>query len=141
MKDASNLHLKVQNLCDCYATTDPLKEMSEVGRGSDTDIEEEALKWIALAVLHGINHNAEEIALSSTKNGKIKVTAEYRKTELPSPGFAIGEKIIQAIRTMTAMEDANDKATLAFGIRNMSMDLKIKTRREGKDEKIAIVFP
>jgi hypothetical protein len=139
MKDASNLHLKVQNLCDCFATTDPLKEMSEVARDKDT--EEAALKWIALAVLHGINHNAEEISLSTTKNGKVKVTAEYRRAELPSPGPDIGGKIIQAIRAMTSMENPNEKATLAFGIRNNSMDLKIKARREGKDEKIIITFP
>ncbi len=34
MKDKRNLHLKVQELCDCYATSDPLKGMSllkEVG--------------------------------------------------------------------------------------------------------------
>ncbi len=139
MKDASNLHQKVQNLCDCYATTDPLKEMSEVPRDTDTD--EAALKWIALAVLHGINHNAEEISISTTSNGKVKVTAEYRKAELPTPGPVVGEKIIQAIRNMTAIEGPNEKATLAFGVRNNSMDLKIKARREGKDEQVVIVFP
>ena len=30
MKEKRNVHLKVQELCDCYATTDPLKEMSIV---------------------------------------------------------------------------------------------------------------
>jgi len=139
MKDASNLHLKVQNLCDCFATTDPLKEMSEVPR--DKDAEEAALKWFALAVLHGINHNAEEISLTTTGDGKVKVIAEYRNAELPSPGSPIGDKIIEAVRAMTDMEDARDEAMLAFGIRNNSMDLKIKARREGKDEKIVIVFP
>lgn len=139
MKDASNLHLKVQNLCDCFATTDPLKEMSEVSR--DTDTEEAALKWIALAVLHGINNNAEEVAIMTTADGKVKVTAEYRKTDLPSPGTVVGEKIVQAIRSITDMEDARDESILALGIRNNSMDLKIKARREGKDEKIVIVFP
>ncbi len=139
MKDASNLHLRVQNLCDCFATNDPLKEMSEVARDKDT--EEAALKWIALAVLHGINHNAEEISLSTTADGKVKVIAEYRNTELPSPGSSIGNTIIQSLRSMTDMEDARDEATLAFGIRNNSMDLKIKARREGKDERVVIVFP
>ena len=50
MKDKQSLHLKVQELCDCYATTDPLKEMSDVAK--DADKEEAALKWISLAVLH-----------------------------------------------------------------------------------------
>ena len=139
MKDASNIHLNVQNLCDCFATTDPLKEMSEIPRSTEQD--EAALKWIALAVLHGINNNAEEISLTSTHDGKVKVVAEYRNSELPSPEGPIGEKIITAIRAMTDMEDARDEAILALGIRNNSLDLKIKARREGKDEKIVIVFP
>lgn len=139
MKDASNLHLKVQELCDCFATTNPLKEMSDVTRDADTD--EAALKWIALAVLHGINSNAEKISISTVKDGNVKVEAEYRKAELPSPGPAVGKKVIEAMRAMTHIENDRDKMTLAFGIRNSSMDLKIKSRHEGKDDKITIVFP
>jgi hypothetical protein len=139
MKDASNIHLKVQELCDCFATTNPLKEMSDVVRDKDTD--EAALKWIALAVLHGINSNAEKISISTAKDGNVKVTAEYRKAELPSPGPSVGKKVIQAMRVMTHIEDDRDKMTLAFGIRNNSMDLKIKSRHDKNDDKITIVFP
>lgn len=139
MIDAFNVHLKVQNLCDCFATTDPLKEMSDVIR--DSDLDEAALKWIALAVLHGINDNAEEVSITSSANGGVSVTAEYRKTELPSPGAAVGRKIIQAIRAMTHIEKDQDEMTLAFGIRNNSMDLKIKSQHEGDQDKITIVFP
>lgn len=139
MKDAVNLHQKVQGLCDCFATTDPLKEMSEVQ--ADTDLDEAALKWIALAVLHGINSNAKEITISNSKKGGVKVTAEYRKAELPSPGSPIGEKIIQAVREITHLEGSKAETTLAFGIRNNSMDLKVKSKNEGDDQKITIKFP
>jgi hypothetical protein len=139
MKDASNLHLKVQELCDCFASTNPLKEMSDVIRDPDTD--EAALKWIALAVLHGINSNAEKISISTAKDGNVKVSAEYRKADLPSPGPAVGKKVIEAMRTMTYSEKDHDKMTLAFGFRNNSMDLKIKLRHEGNDDKITISFP
>jgi hypothetical protein len=37
MKDKRNLHLKLQELCDCYTTTDPLKEMSVVKDEMDKD--------------------------------------------------------------------------------------------------------
>ena len=53
MKEQRNVHLKVQELCDCYATNDPLKEMSEIK--NDGDKEEAALKWLALAALHGVS--------------------------------------------------------------------------------------
>ena len=113
--------------------------MSEVGRAPES--EEAALKWIALAVLHGINSNAEKISLTTTKNGKVKVTAEYRTAELPSPGAEVGKKIVEAMREMTHMEKDREKMTLAFGIRNNSMDLKIKSRHEGGDDRITISFP
>jgi hypothetical protein len=140
MKDAANLHLKVQDLCDCFATNDPLKEMSELK--NDTDTDEAALKWIALTVLHGINSNAKEITITSTKGSGVKVTAEYRKAELPSPGNPIAKKIMHAVKEISHIEDGGKgEATLAFGIRNNSLDLKIKARQEGSDEKITIKFP
>lgn len=139
MKDSVNLHQKVQGLCDCFATNDPLKEMSDVK--NDTDTDEAALKWIALAILHGINSNAKEITISSTPSEGIKVTAEYRKAELPSPGGPIGSKIINAVREISHLEGKKAETTLAFGIRNNSMDLKIKSKHEGDNEKVTIKFP
>lgn len=139
MKDTENLHLKVQGLCDCFATNDPLKEMSKIQSDSDTD--EAALKWIALAILHGINNNAQEITISKTKSDGVKVAAEYRKTELPSPGGPITEKIINAVRNISHLEGNKAETTLAFGIRNNSMDLRIKSEHEGSDGKITIQFP
>jgi hypothetical protein len=139
MKDTSSLHQKVQGLCDCFATNDPLKEMSKIK--NDTDTDEAALKWIALTVLHGINSNAKEITISNTKGDGVKVTAEYRKAQLPSPGGPIAEKIINAVREISHLEGGKAETTLAFGLRNSSMDLKIKSRHEGNDEKITIKFP
>lgn len=139
MKDSANIHQKVQELCDCFATTDPLKEMSEIGLAPESD--DAALKWIALAVLHGINSNAEKISLTTGKDGKVKVSAEYRKAELPAPGPAVGKKVVEAMRAMTHMEKDKEKMTLAFGVRNSSMDLKIKSRHEGGDDRITITFP
>ena len=76
MKEKRNVHLKVQELCDCYATNDPLKEMSAVK--DDPDTEEAALKWLALATLHGVNNNAKAITISRAKDGEVRVTAQYR---------------------------------------------------------------
>ncbi len=113
--------------------------MSEIKDDSDT--KEAALKWIALAVLHGINNNAEEICIASTASGGVKVTAEYRTTELPSPGSEIGEQIIEAVRHITHIDRARGESTLAFGIRNNSTDLNIASIQEGDDKKIMISFP
>lgn len=100
--------------------------MFDLSRVPEED--EAALKWIALAALHGINSNAEKISLITTRDGNVKVTVEYRQGELPSTGLAVGRKIVEAMRAMTRIEKDEEKTTIAFGIRNSSMDLKIKSR-------------
>ena len=137
MKEKRNLHLKVQEMCDCYATTNPLKEMSLLGK----DTEEAALKWLALAVLHGVENNAEQITLTRRPDGKVAATAVYRKTELPSPGSAVAEKILAAVREITHLEKGKGKTLLALGIRNDSLELKMKMSAEKEKEKITIEFP
>ena len=139
MKEKRNLHLKVQELCDCYATNDPLKEMSDIK--ADTDKEEAALKWIALAALHGVNDNAKEVTITRSSNGDIKVTARYREAELPSPGPEIGEQIMGAVREITHIEGEKGKSPLALGIREDSIGLKVKMKAKHGGERVTIDFP
>lgn len=139
MKDTGSLHLKVQELCDCFATTDPLKEMSDVK--DDTDKNEAALKWLALAALHGVNNNAEKISITRPDNGNVTVTAEYRKKDLPSPGSDVAEKIFEAVTGITHIEGDKGKTPLALGIRDSSIDLGIKIKTKDGGKKITIKFP
>ena len=139
MKEKRNVHLKVQELCDCYATNDPLKEMSIVK--DDGDKEEAALKWLALASLHGVNDNASEVTITRSKDGKVRVTAKYRESELPSPGSEIAAKIMQAVRDVTHIEGNKGKTPLALGIRNDSIELKVKMKAKEGKERVTIEFP
>ena len=139
MKEKRNRHLKVQELCDCYATTDPLQEMSRLPH--DADKEEGALKWLALAALHGINHNASRITIRRTPGQEVKVTAEYRLSELPSPGEDVGERIFQAVREITHIDGSKGKTQLALGLRDSSVDLRVKIKSKDGQEKISIKFP
>jgi hypothetical protein len=139
MKDERNLHLKVQELCDCYATTDPLREMSQVSASGDE--EEIALKWLALAALHGVNSNASKISLSKGEDGNIRVTAEYRKAELPSPGSAVGAKILNAVRDITHIDKDKGESRLALGMRDSSIELKVKIKSKKGQEKVSLKFP
>jgi hypothetical protein len=139
MKDKRSLHLKVQELVDCYATTDPLKEMSVLDR--DADQEEAALKWVALAALHGINGNAKEITVNRSKEGKVKVIARYYDTELPSPGAAIGGKIISAVRNIAHLEGAKGNSPVALGIREGSIELAVGVNQGDEGESLTLKFP
>ena len=139
MKEKRNVHLKVQELCDCYATNDPLKEMSVVK--NEVDKEEAATKWLALAALHGVNNNAKEVNISRSSNGEIVVTAKYRESELPSPGAEVGSKIMEAVREITHIEGQKGKSALALGIRNDSIELQVKMKEKEGGEKVTIKFP
>ena len=139
MKEKRNIHLKVQEMCDCYATTDPLKEMSEIK--GESDPEEAAVKWLALAALHGVNNNAKEVSIRRSKDGNIKVTATYRESELPTPGTQIGEKIMSTVREITHIESGKGKSPLALGIREDSIELKIKMKSKDKGERVTLTFP
>ena len=139
MKEKRNVHLKVQELCDCYATNDPLKEMSVVK--DDSDQEEAAIKWLALASLHGVNNNAKEVILTRSKNGEVRVTAKYRETDLPSPGSEVGAKIMDAVREVTHIEGGKGKSPLALGIRNDSIELQVKMKTRDEGERVTIKFP
>jgi hypothetical protein len=139
MKEKRNLHLKIQELCDCFATTDPLKQMSIIQKEPDTA--EAALKWLALATLHGIDAGAEKISLRIEKDGQIQVTAKYREALLPSPGKAIAEKIMEALREITHIEGEKGKIPLSLGIRNSSIDLGISLKSEEETGKLTLSFP
>lgn len=139
MKEKRNVHLKVQELCDCYATNDPLKEMSALK--NDQDKTEAALKWLALAALHGVNDNAEEVTITRMKDGDVRVTAKYRESELPSPGAEIGARIMEALREMIYIEGDKGKSPLALGIRNDSIELKVKMKTKEGREKVTLKFP
>ncbi|GBC61655.1 hypothetical protein DENIS_2617 [Desulfonema ishimotonii] len=141
MKDTGSLHLKVQELCDCYATTDPLKEMSAIK--NDDDREEAALKWLALAALHGVNSNAKKISVFLSDEGTVTVSAEYREAVLPSPGPEIGQSIFDALGRITHIdiEEGKGKTPLALGIRDSSLELEVKMKAKSGGKKISIRFP
>ncbi len=139
MKDKQSLHLKVQELADCFATNDPLKEMSILA--DDKDKDDAALKWLALSALHGINGNAKNISITQTPNGDVKVVAEYRRTELPSPGSEIGKRIIDDIRAITHLEGDEGNMPLALGIRDGSIEINVGLRKGDEGESVTLEFP
>lgn len=139
MKDTESVHKKVQEMCDCFATTDPLREMSILK--NDADKEEAAVKWLALVALHGVNSNAERISIRRSGEGKVTVYAEYRTTELPSPGGKVGQKIFDAIKGLTHIEGEKGKTDLALGIRDSSIELRVKLKKKDGGEQVTLRFP
>jgi hypothetical protein len=134
-----NLHKQVQEHIDCYATTDPLAEMSAIK--NDADKEMAALKWLALTALHGINSDAKKISIARDKDGNVTVFAKYKKKELPDPGAEIADKVFETVRSITHIEEDSGKTVLALGIRDSSIDVKVKVKKSDDKEVVTIKFP
>lgn len=139
MKDKRSLHLKVQELCDCYMSSEPLKEMFVLNKDGDKD--EAALKWLSLAILHGIDSNAKKITVATTQDGGVEVVAKYRATELPSPGTEVGAKILEAVKAIGHFEYGGGKTALALGIRDSSIEIGLEAVKENEAEKVVLKFP
>lgn len=139
MKDPANIHLKVQELCDCFATTDPLLEMSRIKH--EKDLENAPLKYLALILLHCINDNADTVSLKERQDGSLDVIAKYRPASLPEPGPALGRNIIEAIFEMTQLDSTTTTTPFAFGFRNNSLELQVDAREEEGAKVITFHFP
>ncbi len=139
MREMRNLHLRVQEMCDCYATSDPLEEMAKMAHGSD-NVEESAIKWLALAILHGINSDAEKISLKKDETGKISVKAKYKTAELPAPAAEIAGAVMAAMREITHIEEKGE-LPMAVGIRDSSIELTAKLKSKHGKEKLKLEFP
>lgn len=139
MKEKRNLHLQVQEMCDCYATTDPLEEMSKMAAGGE-DLQDSAVKWLALAILHGVNNNAAEISVQQDDTGRVRVVAEYRKTDLPPVDAKVAGAVMEAVREITHIEDAKGRLPLSIGIRGSSVDLEVKVKSKDQKQKLKLKF-
>lgn len=139
MEDKRNAHVKVQELCNCFASTNFLEEMSRLAE--DRDKEEAALKWLALMVLHGINAGARKISLEIGPAGETEVTVKYRQGALPSPGPEVGPRVLKAIREITHVEGPKGKGPMVLGLGNDSLQLDVKVQQECSRQQVTIKFP
>ncbi|MCU0587818.1 MAG: hypothetical protein MUF52_06645 [Syntrophobacteraceae bacterium] len=139
MKDKRSFHLKVQEMCDCYLNTEPLREMSVLKNEEDKD--DAALKWLALAILYGIDSHAKSIALSSDEDGGMKVVAKFRKSELPSPGKEVGKKIFDVVKEIGHFDGDEGETSLAVGIRDSSLELQLKAEKDDDGQTVVLKFP
>ncbi len=124
MEDKRNLHLKVQEMAQCYSSRDPLPAMSELA--GEADAQEAAIKWLALAVLHAVGAGARKITLDLDPQGQAVVTAEYRATTLPSPGPVVAGQVLDYAQRILHLEGDKAKGLLALGLGNDNLEVQVK---------------
>ena len=76
----------------------------------------------------------------SKNNEDFKVAAEYRKVDLPNPGSEIGEKIVDAFKGITHLEGNKGITPLVVGVRDGSIEINIKLKKEKNVESVTLKF-
>jgi hypothetical protein len=140
MRDSKSLHLKLQEYADCFSetgATEELEEISKKGAGGDTtgDLTEVALKYLATAILRGIEEDAEKIQITGegTMEGDCRLLG---KTEiiLPKPPTGLAREMIGIVRCITGLETDSGESRLAYGIRNDNLDIDVSIHKTGEKE-------
>jgi hypothetical protein len=136
-----NFHLKLQEMCDCYMDTDFKKQLHGTAGQNAADVDENAVKYLALAIMYSITEKASKLSLKN-KEGKIaaKMKAEEEIT-LPAPSAAQFDKMVEIIRAILHIETDKGEMPLALGLRSGNLELQVTTKRKGPKESIKIEFP
>ncbi|NDY43169.1 hypothetical protein G3N55_09990 [Dissulfurirhabdus thermomarina] len=137
-----NLHLKLQEMCDCYMDTDYVGQMRAMAGAEPGDLTEAALKYLALAILAAVTERARKLSI---KNDGGLVTVEMKdeagKTVLPAPPAAVAAEAIRILRAVTDIREDRGESPLSLGLRSGSLDLSLKVKRKDGKESAKLRFP
>jgi hypothetical protein len=134
-----NLHLKLQEMCDCYLETDYLAQMEHFRAEPGPDPDDEAVRYLALALMHAISEQAGKLTLKQKKGEiKVKVKKDGTKEELPAPAAPLFAKIIQIVRAILHLEGEKGESQLSLGLRNGSVEMLVKLKE--KDQEVSLKF-
>ena len=141
-KLSHNLHMKLQEMCDCYMDSDFLAELKREIPVESTTLEEEALRYFALLILYTVTTKAQQLKVKRKKGElKVIVTSLHEKKTLTPPPEEIVNKIFEIIRAITHIETDNGEMPLALGLRREQVDLQVKVKKAEDEETMKLLFP
>ena len=140
-KIALNYHLKLQEMCDCYMETNFLASMRGMADVETKDVEEDAIKYLALAIMFAITQKAEK--LSFKRKGK-ELKAKIKnggKEMLPVPSVAVLDKVFNIMRAILHIEEDKGQMEFSLGLRSGEVNVMVQVDRKGDKQSLKIKFP
>jgi ribosomal protein L23 len=137
-----NLHLQLIEMCECYLETDFKAQLQRVAIAAADDLDENSIKYLALALMYAITEKAQKLSFKK-KKGKLTVTikADGEKTSVPAPAEEVFDKIVAIVRTILHLEEDIVSMPLALGLRNGQVDIQVKVERKADREALRFAFP
>jgi hypothetical protein len=133
-------HLKLQEMCDCYMETDFLGAMQGMAGTASKDVEEDAIKYLALAIMYAITQKAEKLSFKK-KGEEIKVKIKNGVKEmLPPPSGAVLEKAFEIMRAILHIEEDNGEVDFSLGLRSGEVNVMVKFARKDDKQSLKMQF-
>lgn len=129
-----NPHLKLQEMCDCYLETEYRTQMAKLCKQPAADREEEAFRYLALALMHTITEQARKLSLKRDgREIKVKVENDGGKDSLPAPPVDLFERVVAIVRAILHLEEEKGESQLSLGLRNGAVEMRVKIRGIGDE--------
>lgn len=134
-------HKKLQEMCDCFLEADYLAEMEKMSRNPVTDPEEDARKYLALAIMHVISEKAGKLTLKKKEGGlEVKVKNENKEL-LPAPPVELFQPMVDIMRRILHLEGGQGELPLILGFRSGQLEITVQVRHEADKDSLKFKFP
>ncbi len=136
-----NYHLKLQEMCDCYMETDYLAKMQGMVGAESKDIDEDAVKYLALAILYAITRKAEKLSLKKKGDElSVRIKAD-QKEDLPQPSAVVVDKVFQIMREILHIDEDKGEMDLSLGLRTGEVNVHVRVKGQGDKQSLKVKFP
>jgi hypothetical protein len=136
-----NYHLKLQEMCDCYMETDFLANMEGMVGAKSKDLEEDAVKYLALTVLYAITRKAAKLTIKKKGDDlSVRIKAD-EKEDLPHPSAVVADKVFQVMREILHIDEDKGEMDLSLGLRTGEVNVHVKVKGQGDKQSLKIKFP
>jgi hypothetical protein len=136
-----NYHLKLQEMCDCYMETDFLANMQGMVGAESKDLEEDAVKYLALTVLYAITRKAAKLTIKKKGDDlSVRIKAD-EKEDLPQPSAVVADKVFQIMREILHIDEEKGEMDLSLGLRTGEVNVHVKVKGQGDKQSLKIKLP
>jgi hypothetical protein len=121
--------------------TDYLAKMQGMVGAETKDVEEDAVKYLALAMLYAITRKAEKLSLKKKADDlTVRIKAD-QKEDLPIPSGLVLDKVFQVMRDILHIKEEKGEMDLSLGLRTGEINVHVKIKGEGNKQSLKIKFP
>lgn len=136
-----NYHRRLMEMAECYLNSEYQQQLEKMVPGRDTDLEEDGLKYLALALLAGITEKARQVRFKD-KHDQVKVVVKNKNDlHLPAPSAQLFAVIYRMVAAILHVEGEEGEGVLVFGLPNSEVDFQVSMSRTTEKTTLQFTLP